>query len=91
MECNDQGVIRNNSFSDYIIPTAEDVPKLYTEIVNNPYSHGPFGAKGAGELPLVGAAPAYAEAMEDALGHPINKVPFTQEDTMKVILGVNQL
>jgi CO/xanthine dehydrogenase Mo-binding subunit len=90
MDCNEWGVIRNNSFSDYIIPTAVDVPNLYTDIVTNPYSHGPYGAKGAGELPLVGAAPAYAEAVEDALGYDINKVPFTQEDTMKVIGGVYQ-
>ena len=91
MDYNDRGVIRNNSFSDYIIPTAVDVPLLRTEIVNNPYSHGPYGAKGAGELPLVGAAPAYAEAVENALGHGINKIPLTQEDTMKVIEEVHQL
>ena len=88
MDYNDRGVIRNKSFSDYIIPTAVDVPNLYTDLVNNPYSDGPYGAKGAGELPLVGAAPAYVEAMEYALGHDLNKIPLTQEDTMKVIQGV---
>lgn len=85
MSCNEKGQIRNNSFSDYIIPTAVDVPVLVTEIMNNPYTHGPYGAKGAGELPLVGAAPAYAEAMESALGAAVNKVPFTQEDAMIVL------
>lgn len=88
MDYNDKGMIRNNSFSDYIIPTSVDVPNLVTEIVNNPYTHGPYGAKGAGELPLVGAAPAYVEAMENALGANINKIPFTQEDTMKVLQEV---
>lgn len=85
MDYNDKGRIRNNSFSDYNIPTAVDVPNLVTEIINNPYSHGPYGGKGAGELPLDGVAPAYVEAMENALGVALCKVPFTQEDTMKAI------
>ncbi len=85
MDYNDKGMIRNNSFSDYIIPTAVDVPNLVTEIMNNPYTHGPYGAKGAGELPLVGAAPAYVEAMENALGVNLYKAPFTTEDTMRVL------
>lgn len=88
MDYNDKGIIRNNSFSDYIIPTAVDVPNLVTEIINNPYSYGPYGAKGAGELPLVGVAPAYLEAMENALGVNLNRVPFTQEDTMRVLQEV---
>lgn len=87
MNCSEKGIIRNNSFSDYIIPTALDVPNLVTKIINNPYTHGPYGAKGAGELPLVGAAPAYVEAMENALGVNLNKVPFTPEDTMRALLG----
>lgn len=85
MDYNDKGMIRNNSFSDYIIPTAVDVPNLVTEIMNNPYTHGPYGAKGAGELPLVGAAPAYVEAMENALGANLNKIPFTTEDAMRIL------
>jgi CO/xanthine dehydrogenase Mo-binding subunit len=89
MDYNDKGVIRNNSFSDYLIPTAVDVPNLVTEIMNNPYTHGPYGAKGAGELPLAGAAPAYIEAVENALDIRINKIPFTPEDTMKALQGAN--
>jgi len=88
MDYNDKGMIRNNSLSDYTIPTAVDVPNFVTEIMSNPYTHGPYGAKGAGELPLVGAAPAYVEAMENALGANLNKAPFTTEDTMKVLQGV---
>lgn len=88
MDCNNKGIIRNNSLSDYIIPTSADVPILVTDIINNPYSHGPYGGKGAGELPLVGVAPAYIEAMENALDTKINTVPFTQEDTMRVLQGV---
>ena len=91
MDYNDRGVIRNNSFSDYIIPTAVDVPKLETAIISNPYSHGPYGAKGAGELPLVGAAPAYAEAVENALGRDVRKIPLTQEDAMNIIEEVHRI
>jgi CO/xanthine dehydrogenase Mo-binding subunit len=87
-DCDDKGVLRNKSFSDYIIPTSVDVPNLKTDLVLNPYSDGPYGAKGAGELPLVGAAPAYAGAVEQALGRSVVKIPLTQEDTMKVIQGV---
>ncbi|WP_371361902.1 putative xanthine dehydrogenase subunit D [Sporomusa rhizae] len=90
MDYNDKGVIRNNSYSDYIVPTAVDVPKLVTEFINNPYPYGPYGAKGAGELPVVGVAPAYIEAMENALNISINKIPFTPEDTMKVLQEVNR-
>ena len=51
------------------------------------YPDGPYGAKGAGELPLVGAPGAYVEAMEQALGGRVrlHHAPFTQEDAMKVI------
>jgi CO/xanthine dehydrogenase Mo-binding subunit len=84
-DCSDKGVLRNKSFSDYVIPTAADVPVLQTEIMNNPYNGGPYGAKGAGELPLVGAGPAYAEAVENALGRAVCKIPLTQEEIMKVI------
>ena len=88
MEANEKGVIRNDSFTDYIIPTSMDVPVLKTATVNNPYVDGPYGAKGAGELPLVGAAPAYVEAIENALGTNLYKAPFLPEDTMKVLEGL---
>lgn len=77
-----QGRIRNNSFSDYHIPTAMDVPDLITELVENPYPFGPLGAKGTGELSFVGAAPAYLHAVEQALGTTLNHIPLTQEDLM---------
>lgn len=82
------GRIRNNSLSDYIIPTSVDIPNMVVEIMNNPYSHGPYGAKGAGELPLVGAAPAYLDAMEQALDSNLRHIPFMPEDAMKVLQEV---
>ena len=80
------GRIRNISFSDYLIPTAMDVPNLQCMLHAEKYPDGPYGAKGAGELPLVGAAPAYLAAMEQALGgRALNHIPFTAEDALSVI------
>lgn len=56
MNYDNKGRIRNNSFSDYLIPTAVDVPVLNCQLHVEEYPFGPYGAKGAGELPLVGAA-----------------------------------
>lgn len=87
MDYDSRGRIRNNSFSDYLIPTATDAPNLTCMLHVEKYPDGPYGAKGAGELPLVGAPGAYVEAMEQALGGIVRlrHAPFTPEDTMKVI------
>lgn len=87
MNYDNKGRIRNNSFSDYLIPTAVDVPVLNCQLHVEEYPFGPYGAKGAGELPLVGAAPAYVEAIEQALGggFRLHYAPFTAEDTIKIL------
>ena len=86
MDYNQYGRIRNNSFSDYLIPTTMDVPKLVCMFHVEKYPDGPYGAKGAGEVPLVGAPAAYVDAMEQALGGiPLNHAPFTAEDTLAAI------
>lgn len=87
MDYDGRGRIRNNSFSDYLIPTTKDVPNLKCMLHVEKYPDGPYGAKGAGELPLVGAPGAYVEAVEQALGHgaKLNHAPFTAEDTLNVI------
>lgn len=88
MDYDQKGRIRNNSFSDYLIPTSADVTNLTCMLHVEKYPDGPYGAKGAGELPLVGVPAAYVEAVEQALGHGVklNHAPFTAEDTMKVIM-----
>ncbi len=85
IDADSKGRIRNNSLSDYIIPTAMDVPNLKVIIHVEKYPLGPYGAKGAGEIPLVGAPGAYLEAMEQALKVNLNHIPFSAEDTMKVL------
>lgn len=85
MECDETGKIKQHSITDYIIPTAKDVVNVKNELVDNPCDLGPFGAKGAGELTLVGTAPAYANAIENALGVKVNRLPVTPEWIMEAI------
>ncbi|AMP20853.1 aldehyde oxidase [endosymbiont 'TC1' of Trimyema compressum] len=80
------GKIRNNTYSDYIIPTAMDIPNMECSLHVEKYTNGPYGAKGAGELPAVGGTAAYSAALEQALGNiSINHIPFSAEDAMKVL------
>ncbi|MEG0766170.1 MAG: molybdopterin cofactor-binding domain-containing protein, partial [Clostridia bacterium] len=85
MSYNDKGVIRNDHLSDYILPTAMDVGRIEVDFVINPYPYGPLGAKGAGELPHVGGAPAYLAAVENALHTDLSAIPFSAEDAMQVL------
>lgn len=75
----EQGALRQDTLTDYIIATSKDVPNFAHELVNTPYEHGPFGAKGAGELPFVGAAPAVAAAVQSALRLPVTRIPIRPE------------
>lgn len=79
------GRVRNNSLSDYIVPTALDVPSLNVMFHRSEYINGPFGAKAAGELPNVGGSAAYIGALECALETDLYQTPFSTEDTMKLL------
>jgi len=80
------GRIRNNSLSDYLIPTSLDAPNLQCMLYEEEYPDGPYGAKGAGELPSVGAAAAYLNAVEQALGGVrLNHIPFTAENALNAL------
>jgi CO/xanthine dehydrogenase Mo-binding subunit len=83
METNAGRLVQKN-LTDYKIPTTMDVPEIHCEYVINPYEHGPFGAKCAGELPFVGAPPAIAAAVSNALGKPIRELPITPEKLMEI-------
>ncbi len=65
-----------------VIPTALDAPRFQTDLVEVPFSGGPFGAKGVGEMPMDGGAPAVLSAIEDALGLHIERLPATPEHLM---------
>lgn len=79
MKANSAGAITNPEFSTYIIPTAADQPEIVPLIIEDPYPDGPFGAKGFGEQPLMGVAPAVANAVYDAVGVRIKELPLTPE------------
>ena len=76
----EDGVIRNASFTDYLIPTILDAPPVVTEFVEEPEPGAPYGLKGIGELGTVVATPAVVAALRDAIGRPLNRVPVTPDD-----------
>lgn len=80
-----EGKVIHKNFTDYIIPTSKDVCPTETIFMDNPYALGPYGAKGLGELTLVGGAPAVALAIEMAIKKPIHKIPATPEMIMELI------
>jgi CO/xanthine dehydrogenase Mo-binding subunit len=76
------GRMANNNFTNYVIPTAVDVPPLKVVFAEAPWQYGPHGAKGIGELPMDGPAPAILNAIADAVGTPCSHVPFMPERLM---------
>lgn len=74
-----QGRMLNNRLTNYIIPTALDIPDMETILVEKPYPYGPFGAKGLGELPMDGGAPALVAAINHATGIFLSEIPATPE------------
>ncbi|XMB72128.1 xanthine dehydrogenase family protein molybdopterin-binding subunit [Mycoplasmatota bacterium WC30] len=81
----EKGVIKQKNMTDYIIPTAKDTGNMETVIYENPYAFGPYGAKGVGELTLVGGAPAVAFAIEDAIKRKVFKIPATPEYILELM------
>lgn len=79
----DRGRIVNNRLTNYIIPTSLDAPEIETIIIEKEYPHGPFGAKGVGELPMNGAAPAICAAILHATGAFVSTIPVTPERLME--------
>ncbi|OLS21449.1 MAG: Carbon monoxide dehydrogenase large chain [Candidatus Heimdallarchaeota archaeon LC_2] len=65
----DAGNILTGSFGDYLVPTAVESPHWETDKTTTPSPHHPIGAKGIGESATVGAPPAIANAVVDALSH----------------------
>jgi CO/xanthine dehydrogenase Mo-binding subunit len=79
------GRMLNNQMTNYIMPTSADLPpiRVFFEELGN--VHGAYGAKGIGELPMDGPAPAILNAIEDALGVPFNFIPLLPEDIHAVL------
>ncbi len=84
------GSMANNQMTNYIIPTAVDIPPIQVIFEEVPYEHGAMGAKGIGELPMDGPAPAVLNAIGNALGVPFNHVPLTAEDILAELNTAHQ-
>jgi CO/xanthine dehydrogenase Mo-binding subunit len=74
------GLITNASFTDYLIPTALDMPPVVSELVEEPEPDAPYGAKGVGEQPAVVSTAAIVSALRNATGRELNRVPVRPED-----------
>jgi CO/xanthine dehydrogenase Mo-binding subunit len=79
----ESGAFRQGTMADYVIPTAMDIPPVHVEFVENHYPFGPFGAKGSGELVFDGAAPAFAAAVQMAVGAEFRELPLTPEKILE--------
>jgi CO/xanthine dehydrogenase Mo-binding subunit len=79
------GRMQNSQMTNYIMPTSSDLPpiRVFFEELGNVY--GAYGAKGIGELPMDGPAPAIVNAVEDALGVPFDSIPLLPEDIMDAL------
>jgi CO/xanthine dehydrogenase Mo-binding subunit len=75
------GRMANSQLTNYIIPTTLDAPPIRVVMLENPYRHGPFGAKGVGEMPIDGPAPAVVNALRHA-GFDVREIPATPERIM---------
>lgn len=75
-----KGRMANNQMTNYIMPTSADVPPIYVHFEETPSIHGAFGAKGIGELPIDGPAPAILNAIEHATSVSFTEIPLLPED-----------
>ncbi len=77
------GRMANGQMTNYIMPTAADIPPIRVFFEEQPYPFGPHGAKGIGELPMDGPAPAVLNAIENATGICLREIPATPETLME--------
>jgi CO/xanthine dehydrogenase Mo-binding subunit len=82
------GHMANNQMTNYIIPTAEDVPPIHVFFEEIPFRYGGYGAKGIGELPHDGPAPAIVNAIKDATGVSFHAIPLLPEDLFPVLAAL---
>ncbi|MFN3268612.1 MAG: xanthine dehydrogenase family protein molybdopterin-binding subunit, partial [Zestosphaera sp.] len=84
----EKGRILNPDLTDYVIPTIRDIPEIAKPIyVEDVFKYGPFGAKGVGEMALIPMPATLSNAVANALGVNITKLPLTPENILK-FLGV---
>ncbi len=74
------GVMRNASFTDYLLPTFLDAPDVTAVLIEEPDHWGPFGAKGVGEPPTISSTAAVVAAIRNATGRALTRAPVRPED-----------
>jgi CO/xanthine dehydrogenase Mo-binding subunit len=77
-----EGRMANAQLTNYMLPTTLDTPPIDVTILERPYPHGPFGAKGVGEMPMSGPGPAVANALRH-LGLDVRALPVTPEKVLE--------
>lgn len=76
----DKGIVKNPSFTDYLLPTALDAPDVVAVTIEEPEPQAPLGAKGVGEPPCISVTPAIVAAIRDATKRRLNRVPVRPYD-----------
>jgi len=74
------GAVKNASFTDYLLPTALDMPPVVADVIEHPHPDAPYGAKGVGEPPTISSTPAIVAAIRAATGRELNRVPVRPDD-----------
>jgi xanthine dehydrogenase D subunit len=77
------GMIKNPSFTDYLIPTILDVPPMRIDVLEYPDPHAPYGVRGVGEPPTISSGPAIVAAIRAATGLKLRRVPVRPQDIMQ--------
>lgn len=80
IQVNDKGQVMNPSFTDYLIPTILDVPKMPIELFEFPHPDSPYGLNGVGEPPTLSSTPAIVNALRDATGLDLGRIPVHPDD-----------
>jgi CO/xanthine dehydrogenase Mo-binding subunit len=81
---------RGENLHDYLIPSAGDIPPVESILIEDPSPIGPFGAKGIGEQAVIPTAPAILNALHDAMGIRLKKIPATPDRVRAAILAAGK-
>lgn len=76
---------RTENLHDYLIPTVGDMPRVTSILIEDPDTHGPYGAKGIGEQVLIPTAPAILNALRDATGAVVRDLPATPDKVLRAL------
>ncbi|MCP4389178.1 MAG: xanthine dehydrogenase family protein molybdopterin-binding subunit, partial [Gammaproteobacteria bacterium] len=86
----EKGVLKNGSFSEYLMPTSEDVPEIQSIVLESRSGLGPFGSKGIGEPVFAPVAASIVNAVAAAIGTRIFDLPLTPEKVLAAITAKNE-